>query len=188
MSLMPPTDPTQNDNSRTLMIFAVITSIIVIVGMIVLFVIGIMPRLSNSNRNVNDPDGPFLTLKRPIPTSTNLYDIFPVQVAEYTGEQWLGDVDAGFTIVYKRGDETLTIMGRRASNIAAARFLVEEIRDKSGPANRAEHIVPGQFNNSYYLDVRDAGTRFAWSRDVWFFDVRATSFESLASFMDKFPY
>jgi hypothetical protein len=188
MSMMPPNQPAQDDNSRTLMVFAIITSVLVLVGIIALFIIGVLPRLSNSGQNLNDPDGPYLTLKRPVPTSDNLYDIFPVQVAEFTGQTWLGDVDSGFTITYTRGAETLVVTGRRAVNTAAARFLVEEIRNKQGPANRAESIVAGNFSNSYYLDVRESVTRFAWSRDVWYFDIQAASIDSLTMFMSVFPY
>jgi hypothetical protein len=191
MSVIPPVEPpeAENDNSRPLMIFAVISSVVVIAVMIVLFVIGVLPRISGDNgQNFNDPDGPFLTLKRPVPTSANLYDIFPVQVGEFTGETWLGDVDNGFTITYRRGADTLTVMGRQTSNIAAARFLVEEIRNKRGPANRAERFLPGQFSNSYYLDVRENDIRFAWNRDVWFFDVSTSSVESLTAFMNTFQY
>lgn len=188
MSMMPPNQPEEETNSRTWMIFAVVTSVLVLIGIIALVVIGILPRMTNPAQSLTDSDGPFLTLKRPLPESTNLYDIFPVQVGDFMGEQWLGDVDSGFTITYKRGADALIVTGRKAVNTAAARFLVEEIRNRQGPANRAESIVPGNFFNSYYLDVRDSGTRFAWSRDVWYFDIQAASLESLTAFMSVFKY
>jgi hypothetical protein len=187
MALQAPNDK-KPDSSGQVMLFAIGSSIIVGLVMLGLIVVGVLPRLAAPAAQPDDPSGPYLTLRRPVPSSTNLYDIFAVTVADFTGTQWLGSVQSGFTITYTRGAETLTIVGRQAVTLPAARFLVEDVRNRRGPANRAERILPGQFANSYYLDERPGDVRFAWSRDSWFFDVQAPSIEALNVFMAAFPY
>jgi hypothetical protein len=172
------------------MVFAVISSIVVGIGIIALIVVGVLPRFTNPRQAIDSPDGPYQTRIRPIPVTNDFWQIFPQQLGEFTADRWdwTGNLEAGFVVRYGRGADTLTISGRQAVSIPAARFLIEDIRNRNGPANTSERIIAGQFNDGHYLDIREGKVRFAWSRDRWFFDITTESIETLNAFMGVFPY
>lgn len=170
------------------MIFAVISSIVVGIGIIALIVVGILPRFTNPRQAIDSPDGPYETRIRPVPITDDFWQIFPENLGDFRGVNWGGTLDSGFAVQYERGAQIVNLTGRRAVSIPAARFLIEDIRNRQGPANTSERIAAGQFNDSHYLDVHDGRVRFAWSRDRWFFDLSTDSVDTLNAFMGVFPY
>jgi hypothetical protein len=180
--------PDDTQNAAGWMVYAIVSSIVVGLGIIALVAVGIVPRLLGSDSGANSPDGPYRTRVRPVPNPADLYQLFPQYLGDFTAIRWEGTLDAGFTVQYGQADALITVSGRRAVSVYAAFFQVEEISKRNGPGNTAERILPGFFSDSHYLNVRDGEVRFAWSRDRWFFEVRTSSLDVLNRFMAVFAY
>jgi hypothetical protein len=184
MNLTP--EEQEERRATALMIFAVASSLVVLalVGLFVFLITREMSAASPVSSNTN----PYNISVRQLPTGQQPGELMPQTLGKWQRKTLGGRIE-NFGATYASGAETITIQGSRAVSLVAAVFSVRLVERSNGPANIASRIIDSDLNYSYYFSAAPNGTvRFAWSHDLWFFDVRASSREALDDFMKIFKY
>lgn len=184
-----PPENNLNFDPTFVMIFAVVTGVIVLLGVGLLAVLLSVRLGSNVAASASSQvDGPYGTRKRPIPQVKTIDQLFPQTLGSFQRQQVQGGLNGNFRAVYAQGTALITISGAAAVTQSAARQLVEQLALQRGAASEAQRFDPGVFNFSYYFDIRPNDVRFAWSRDRWMFDVTTGDRATLDAMMLVFPY
>ncbi|MCC7208248.1 MAG: hypothetical protein IT323_13145 [Anaerolineae bacterium] len=182
-----PNTPEQEERTATgLMVFAVVSSALVVLVMIALVVV----MLNVAQQDVVSPAvGPYDAPNRPVPDAsiTTSEALLPPQLGRFQRETIIGGLD-DFHAIYTSGGDRIEIQGSRAVSYAAAQLGVMLVEDQAGPANVARRIGLGETHYSFYLSQVEGGVRYAWSHLEWFFDIQASSRQALDDFMDLFQY
>ncbi len=178
--------PKQEERRATLlMVFAVISSLIVIAILIgVLAAVGgLITRLGQPVRDF----GPYDLGARRIPLVGFVGDLLPQTLGDFTRLNLEGDLQ-NFRAVYARGDERVAINGSQSVSLAAAQAGVIRVRDTDIQRGARALIETSRLGFSYYTYGNDDRARLVYNRDRWFFDIITTSQRTLDDFMKVFQY
>ncbi|HRE46437.1 MAG TPA: hypothetical protein PLD47_01825 [Aggregatilineales bacterium] len=190
MISQPPTsspDPEETElRSLMLMIFSVVSSILV-VGVIIVLVILVGRQFLDSARRPTNATIPYNVNNRNVPLGTTLGTIFPTKVGEFTRTN-MGGTLQNFQVIYQYGEARVTVSGSQSVTVVAAQAQVKRIGDREGRGNGGQFI--DEARPYYSFDFRYDATvaRIAYSRDRWYFEIRAATREALDLFMNGFPY
>lgn len=180
-----PNTPEQEERTATgLMVFAVVSSVLVVAVIIALVVA--MLNLAQQN-DVSLVVGPYNVPDRPVPEVNSIEALLPPQFGSFQRETLIGGLD-DFQAIYLRGGDRIAIQGSRAVSYAAAQLGVMMVADQIGPANIAQRIGMGETRYSFFFSRIEDGYRYAWSHLEWFFDIQASSRQALDDFMNSFQY
>jgi hypothetical protein len=168
-----------------LMIFAVVSSLIVIAILIgLLIVVGdLIGRLGRPARDY----GPYNIAARPIPMVAFVGDLLPLALGDFKRLSLEGDLQK-FRAVYERGTERVSVAGSQAISLAAAQAQVMRIQETDLQRNARSLIESARLGFSFYTYNNAERARLAYNRDRWFFDIVASSQRTLDDFMSVFQY
>jgi hypothetical protein len=127
---------------------------------------------------------------RPMPQGTNLQALLPRRVGDFTRDELPESTqlksDEDIVVKYRSARESVDVGLSRPDSAAEAHDAIEVTRDearRSGVSLRGEKRSVGT-EPSYFT----AGDFASWSRDRYFFFVKARSPETLDRFMRSFPF
>ncbi len=179
----PPPDQELEQSTR-LMVFAVVSSVLMVIAIgIIIYVLGMF--VTQLNRRPEPM--PFNILNRPLPTVDRAAQLFPERLPPFQRTRFTGTLP-NFAAEYAAGNDVIRIRGSQAVSLAAAQGQVFIVADQLGLANRAQLLEPAKLDGAYYYTVFRTEALLVYSRQRWFFEIRATSEAALAAFMSVFPY
>lgn len=180
-------EPDLGQEERTasaLMGFAVISSLIVLVLIVVFGVVAV--RLAADSAAPLERV-PYNLTARPVPRASRPGELFPQTMGDFQRQTLTGNIE-NFRAVYTSGEDRIAIRGWQAVSFLAAQVGVRMVMEQVGPASVTQRIEDADPRYSYYLSAAGDGMRYAWSHERWFFDVEASSRSALDEFMELFQY
>jgi hypothetical protein len=171
--------------ATTLMIFAVVSSLIVVAVLIGLLIVtgNLVLRLRQPVRDF----GPYDIAARRSPTVGFVGDLLPPALGDFTRVSLQGDLQK-FRAVYERGAERISVEGAQAVSLAAAQASVMRVQESDLRRGARSLIETARLGFSFYTYGDAERARLAYNRDRWFFDIIATSQRTLDDFMQVFQY
>jgi hypothetical protein len=173
----------QDDVSNVMLFFARASAVFVGVAVLALIGLFIASRLSTGSSGSNAV--PYNVDSRPLPKVSQVGELLPEQLGPFKRTGLKGTLP-DFSATYTRGGDTITLAGSQAVSVRAAQAGVAQVARSSGRANTSQLT---DTDPSYYLHITEGGpSRYAWSHNRWFFDIRASSRTALDDFMREFKY
>lgn len=129
---------------------------------------------------------------RPVPTTQNINEVFPVTLGGFTRKAVTGSLRdpaaaTRFSATYTRDKETITINGARDITYAQAEA---DMRQLAATFAKADLIVKFDTSLSYTLLTNSGvgAARLTYQHLNWFFDIQASGQATLDEFMKAFKY
>jgi len=171
--------------ATALMIFAVVSSLVVVAILIgLLAVVGsLVVRFRQPVRDF----GPYNIAARRSPMVAFVGDLLPPALGNFTRVSLQGDLQK-FKAVYERGAERISVEGAQAVSLAAAQASVMRVQESDSRRGARSMIETARLGFSFYTYGDAERARLAYNRDRWFFDIIATSQRALDDFMKVFQY
>ena len=137
---------------------------------------------------------PYGVRDRPVPANTDPTTgtipggdmLLPVTAGTFSRTQLSGDAGNGWQAVYQGEGVTVTVTAQPLYPAREAQLRVQRVMAEGGAAETFATGLDPSF--ALITGLPNGAARFAWSRDIFFFDVQAPSRLALDAFMGAFPY